>query len=242
MMRALDARVTIVFAGLFSGLTALMQDWRALSASLGVAIALAAVSGVSWRQLGHRLLYVAWGLAAIWILVPIDFDPASAWGWSWRWESAALPARVSFRAVAIVLGVTALLEPMGLLGLLHGLRSLHVPDRLLTLVSMSVRYSFMLRDEYKRLYGAMVSRGYRLSATRAGYTGLSSALGMLLVRSLDRSERVSRAMASRDAGLRTRASREPWNVRDLLASLLGMLLLAGLAALEWIGGSSSSLD
>jgi cobalt/nickel transport system permease protein len=72
-----------------------------------------------------------------------------------------------------------------------------VPDKLTHLLLFTVRYLDVLHREYLRLWAAMKTRGFRPRVNRHTYRSYSYLVGMLLVRSFDRSERVVAAMKCR---------------------------------------------
>ena len=72
-----------------------------------------------------------------------------------------------------------------------------MPPRLAQLLQMTVRYIGLFNDEYHRLRRAMRVRGFRPASNRHSWRSLGNLLGMLLVRSLERAERVRWAMACR---------------------------------------------
>ena len=85
---------------------------------------------------------------------------------------------------------------------LRALRAVRVPSILVTIVSMTYRYLFVLADEAHRMLRARQSR----SASAGGQSGGSIAwrgrvtgnmAGSLFVRSLDRSDRIYQAMLAR---------------------------------------------
>ena len=86
--------------------------------------------------------------------------------------------------------------------LLRALRAVRVPSIIITIVSMTYRYLFVLTDEAQRMLRARQSR----SASAGGRSGGSVAwrarvtgnmAGSLFIRSLDRSDRIYQAMLAR---------------------------------------------
>ena len=76
------------------------------------------------------------------------------------------------------------------------MRAFRIPHVFLLILAFLYRYQFLLVDEAERMLRALQSRGYRArSLLHARVIG--SLLGMFLLRSYERSERVYAAMASR---------------------------------------------
>jgi cobalt/nickel transport system permease protein len=118
--------------------------------------------------------------------------------------------------------------------LAHALHHLHLPEKLVHLMLFTVRYVEVLRREYGRLAAAMKARGFRPRMNRHTYRAYGYLVGMLLVRSLDRSERIVAAMKCR--GFRGRfylldhfalARRDGW------FAMVAAVVLVLLAAVEY---------
>jgi cobalt/nickel transport system permease protein len=115
----------------------------------------------------------------------------------------------------------------------HALSHLHVPDKLTHLLLLTVRYLEVLQREYLRLEAAMRVRGFRPRISRHTYRSYGYLVGMLLVRSLDRSERVLAAMKCR--GFRGRfylLDHFAFSRRDVPFCVASGVVLAGLIVLE----------
>ncbi len=80
--------------------------------------------------------------------------------------------------------------------LLWALRRLHAPESLNLILSVMYRYTGILTEEYARLSRARECRTVRPLGGRR-FTVYARQLGALLLRSLDRAERVHAAMVSR---------------------------------------------
>jgi len=101
------------------------------------------------------------------------------------------------KASAIVMMAMALLGSMEAVTLARALRSLRAPAGLVHLILFTVRYIDVLDQEYRRLRTAMKTRGFRPSNSRHTYVSFGYLIGMMLVRALERSERILQAMKCR---------------------------------------------
>ncbi|MDQ0509907.1 cobalt ECF transporter T component CbiQ [Ancylobacter amanitiformis] len=109
------------------------------------------------------------------------------------WRASLIAAKVS----TCVLVLTVLLGDVEPARLGVALRGLRVPERLSRLCVMTMRYTSLLRDEARRLHDAMRARGFRPRSSRHTWRSYGNLIGMLLVRALDRAERVEEAMLCR---------------------------------------------
>ncbi len=117
-------------------------------------------------------------------------------------EGLTFFATVLLKSWASVTAAVLLTATTPQIELLRALRAVRVPAILVTIVSMTYRYLFVLADEAHRMMRARQSR----SASAGGQSGGSIAwrgrvtgnmAGSLFVRSLDRSDRIYQAMLAR---------------------------------------------
>ena len=125
-----------------------------------------------------------------------------------------LAAAIAAKAVAIALLMEPLLATAPLPVTLHGLSRLGAPEMVGQMVLLSHRYLHVFRHEARRMTAGMRVRGFEKRTDVETLRAVANFLGMLFVRSFERTERVFDAMRARgyrgrfpDAGrlrLRTR--------------------------------------
>lgn len=74
---------------------------------------------------------------------------------------------------------------------------LRLPGLVVQLLGLTYRYIFVLREETRRIRMALRVRGFRRGANLHSYRTLGHVMGSLLVRGVERAERVSQAMQCR---------------------------------------------
>ncbi len=113
--------------------------------------------------------------------------------------------------------------------LAHALHHLGVPDRLVQLLLLTARYLDVMAHEWQRLHRAMRIRGFQFGANWHSWRSVGYLCGMVLIRSLERAERIQGAMQLRgfDGTYRLLAHFH-WQRRDSLLMILWLLILAGL--------------
>ncbi len=139
-------------------------------------------------------------------------------------------AAILLKANAVVLMLAALVGTMSPVVLGRALARLGLPDRLAQLFLFTVRYLDVLHDEYRRLRTAMRARGFVMRADRHTWASVGRLFGMLVVRSLERSDRILAAMRCRGFDGRFPSLEEPGAFRRhdrvcALASVAGLVLL-----------------
>jgi len=134
-----------------------------------------------------------------------------------------------------VLGLTVLLGTVEVVRLGHALNRLRVPQKLTHLFLFTVRYIEVLHHEYLRLVRAMKVRCFRPRMNPHTFRAIGYLVGMLLVKSFDRSERVMAAMKCR--GFRGRffvLDHLAMAGRDVAFGVASFAVLVALIWAEWL--------
>jgi cobalt/nickel transport system permease protein len=114
------------------------------------------------------------------------------------------------------------------------MHELRVPRKMVHLFFFTYRYIHVIHLEYLRLRNAMKVRGFRPGTNMHTYKTFAYLLGMLLVRSSDRGERVREAMLCR--GFRGRLyslSRFSLKTSDVISLVVMLALILALGVFEW---------
>ena len=239
MIDRIDPRTRILAAAVFSGGVAVVNGFAALGLALAAALLAAMLASLHPLAVVKRLVPVnvlmlfliallPWAAAG-----PEDTVLAVLGPLAYTWEGFLLAAAITIKANAIVLAIVVLVGTLDIVALGHALSHLRVPDKLTHLLLFTVRYLDVLRREYLRLRAAMKIRGFRPRMSLHTYRSYGYLVGMLLVRSLDRSERIVAAMKCR--GFRGRFylfDHFAFSVCDAWFAAVSLLLLAALALVE----------
>lgn len=108
-----------------------------------------------------------------------------------------LAATIIAKAVAIALLMEPLVSTAPLPVTLHGLTRLGAPEMVAQMVLLSHRYVHVFRHEARRMAAGMQARGFSLKTDLETMRAIANFLGMLFVRSFERTERVFDAMRAR---------------------------------------------
>lgn len=233
----LDPRARIVAAAAFAVLVALARGWATLGLSAAAAVVLALLTGVHLLPALRRMA----ALGGVFILLAA-LVPWTVAGREWlrigpleySREGLVLVTEMALKAAAIALALMVLVGTLDTARLGRSLGQLGMPDKLVQLFLFTIRYFDVLHGELLRLRAAMKVRGFRPRVDRHTYRSLGYLVGMLLVRSLDRSERILAAMKCR--GFRGRFPRLDDRALTRYDGVFGVataVLLAVLAWMEW---------
>lgn len=235
-LKLLDPRLRLITALLFALTVVSLQQIPLLLLTLLLALATAVWAGLSGPLLLKRLLAMEGFMVVLLIMLPfsvpgeslLTLGPFSA---SLAGLQRALEIALKANAVVILLlALVGTLEPV-VLG--HALGQLRLPEKLIHLFLFSVRYIGVLFDEYQRLRLAMRARAFMAGSNRHTWRTFGWLLGMLLVRSLERSERILAAMKCRGFNGRLYLLQQnSWRRRDTRGLIFTFCLLGVLLLLE----------
>ena len=235
-LRDVDPRVRIVTTVAFAIVVVALQDL----AVLGIALMCAALAALAARLPLVPTLRRAAAMDAF-IVVMLLMLPFTVPGtplltigsltasWEGLWQAIA----IGLKANAIVLLLLALVGTMHPADLGHALHRLGVPAVLIHLLFFTVRYVEVLSREYHRTRLAMKARAFRPRSDLHTWRSLGYLIGMLLVRSLERAERILKAMKCRGFDGRLHAV-DAFTLRpsDGVFAAAWVLVLAALLILE----------
>ncbi len=108
-----------------------------------------------------------------------------------------LAATIAAKAVAIAVLMEPLLSTAPFPVTLHGLSRLGIPEMVGQMLLLSYRYLHVFRHEARRMFSGMQVRGFRKRTELATLRAMGNFIGMLFVRSFERTERVFDAMRAR---------------------------------------------
>ena len=200
LFHRLDPRVKLPAALLWSCLIATSDRLSLPAWALGCSLALTAAAGLPVRKLCARFAFVNMFIALFWLTLPfslpgenvLSLGPLHA-----SREGFLHALRITLKCNAVLLAVTVLLGTSTVFALAHALRHLALPEKLVQMFFFTFRYFQTIHSEYLRLREAMRARCFTPGANLHSYRSYAQLMGILLVRSLNRAERVREAMLCR---------------------------------------------
>ena len=196
----IDPRARILLTLIFSLVVVSLNILPLLVAALALALFILLGSGLAWRSTLKRMLAMDGFILLMLVMLPFTVagDPwFNIAGLTATWQGLWRALEIALKANAIILMLLALVGSMETVTLGHALGKLRVAKNLVHLLLFTVRYIEVLKEEYQRLRQAMQARAFRPGNNWHTYRSFGYLFGMLLVRAMERSERVMEAMQCR---------------------------------------------
>lgn len=233
LISRLDPRSRVLAAALFALLMVSLNHPPTLAAAVVLSGGVAILSRLEMRPTLRHMLALDGFMVLALVMLPftVPGDPlVSVYGMEASRQGLVQALVILLKANAVVLMVLALVGSMDTVALGQALGRLGAPEKLVHLYLFTVRYLDVLYHEYRRLRTAMRARAFTMRSDRHTWTSIGYLFGMLMVHSIERSERIVAAMRCRGFDGSFPAMDEPTRFQGsdgvfALASLAGMVML-----------------
>jgi len=200
LIHRLDPRFRLLAAAALTLPAAVLNDLGAALAALAAGALLVLLARLSPVRVIRRMLAVNAFILFLWLFIPFSMggEPLLVLGpFAATREGVDLALLLTVKSNAILLALMALLGTIPVQDLGPAMQRLGVPGKLCHILLFTYRYIFVIHQEYLTMRQAMQARGFHPRTDRHTYQSYAWLLGMLLVRSWDRAERVHGAMRCR---------------------------------------------
>ncbi len=195
----------------------LIPDLEIALVGLAIALTLALISRIPFSFMLKHMMWVIMFIAPLFVIVSLT--PSGGI------EHASL---IAVKALAAVILIFPMIGTMRFDTTVKALERLKIPSKLVQMIMFAYRYIFVFSGEFQRMFTSLTSRGFRKRTNIYTLSTTGKLIGMLFVRSLDRSERVFSAMVSRgyDGNLKTLVEFEMHTADVLKAAILIAIAVA----------------
>jgi cobalt/nickel transport system permease protein len=175
----------LAIVALLASIAVLPLLWVALVG--GAAASFVATLGVSWGRFLRRFVPI----------LAISLVMAAGSWWSLPRSNSDMMVLAASRAAVASFVLVAFAEKTSLTDFLIGMRTLRMPSLLVTSLMLMLRSLEILNDERKAILRSRAARGGERLGLISEWTSRAGLIGLLMSRSVDRAERVHRAMKAR---------------------------------------------
>ena len=233
-----DPRVKLCLALAYAFLVALSESILVSCVALALGIVLVSIAGLKAGLVLKRIRILLLFMVLLWITLPLSMPGTTVFtlgSLNVSAEGIRQALAVSLKATAVVILIIALLGTSSVFSLVHALSHFHVPKKLLYLFFLSYRYVHVIGVEYYRLRDAMRVRAFSPGTNMHTLRSYGYLVGMLLVRSFERSDRIYHAMLCRGFQGRFYLLRHFHMHRGDIAFMTAMsIIFLGMGLAEWL--------
>jgi cobalt/nickel transport system permease protein len=172
---------------------------RVAAAGAALALGLLLMARLPWRLVLVRLMAAQAILLPCLVILPFTFagERISFGPWTLSREGLQVAALLYLRALALVTIGLAVVYSTPMVVLLHALQTFRLPRVLVETALLTYRYAFTLVWELTRVRWALATRGFRGRVNLHSQRTLAHVIGVSLIRSLERTERIYQSMLCR---------------------------------------------
>ena len=237
LIQRLDPRIKIVVVFFFSVVVAVLNRIPVLLCALILGFLIVLAAKVPIKDLIKRLTPVNMLIGFLWLFLPFTFagKPLFFLGsLPVTHEGVLYATRISIKSNAIMLMMIVLVATTPVFTLGHAMHELRIPSKIVHLFFFTYRYIHVMHREYLRLLNSMKIRGFKANTSLHTYKTFAYMIGMLLVRSFDRAQRVQNAMLCRGFKGNLYSLKEfSIKKKDIVSFVLMMTVILVLGVLEW---------
>jgi len=237
LIKTLDPRVKIVIVFLFSIVVAVSSQFNVLLGALMLSFSIVVAARVPALAVCRRLVPVNLMMVFLWLFLPFTFigEPLYWVGpLSITREGVLYAAQISIKSNAMMLMLIALVASTPIFTLGHAMHELGIPPKIVHLFFFTYRYIHVMYREYTRLVNSMKIRSFKPGNNLHTYRTVAFMVGMLLVRSLDRAQKVHNAMLCRGfRGNLYSLTQFSLKRRDVVSLMVMVTVILILGVLEW---------
>lgn len=196
----MDIRLKLISLFAFALTIALSKGWLIPLAGLLILLIFSLIYHINIIERFKRVALAEELLLLLVIFLPFTYPgrPLFSLGpVSLSYEGLREALLIFFRSSIILLGSAVFLNLSDPVTIVRGLYELRLPPKLVEIAFFTLRYISVMESEYRKLKRSMKARGFKPSLSLHAYRGYAYLLGMLLLRSYERAERVYKAMLAR---------------------------------------------
>ena len=237
-LHLLDPRGKMVIAAIFSVVVAVSDRYGCLAIAACASFALLLLAKLPLRQVLLRLVAVNAFILFLWLFLPFTYGGSTLFAFGplhATREGVSYALLITIKSNAIVVALIALLATTPVVTLGHALSHLGVPDKLVHLFFFTFRYLQVIHLEYERLRDSMKIRGFRPRTNMHTYKSYAYLVGMLMIKSFDRADRIRKAMLCRGFhGKFYLLSHFKFQRNDMLMLVFMGLVTTVMVTLQWV--------
>jgi cobalt/nickel transport system permease protein len=233
----LDPRGKLIVVFLFSIVVAAAHRFQVLLGSLVLGLLIVLAAKVPAKELVKRLIPVNMLILFLWLFLPFTFggEPLFFMGsMAVTREGVFYATQITIKSNTMMLMLIAMAVSTPIFSIGHAMHELKIPKKIVHLFFFTYRYIHAIYREYFRLKNSIKIRGFVPKTSLHTYKTFAYLVGMLLVRSFDRAQRVHNAMLCRGFKGELYSLRKfSFKTNDIVSMAFMMAVIILMGVLEW---------
>ncbi len=200
LFHRLDPRVKFLTFIPYVIVIAVSQGLAIPITGLAVSSIMAVIAELNMKKLLNRLIAVNVFVLTLWLFIPFSYPGLELYSigpLTASKEGVLYVLSITMKTNAIVLATIAVLGTSEVFSLAHAFVHLKAPNKLVHLFFFFYRYISVLHEEFTRLKRAMKIRSFKPGTDLHTYKSYAYLVGMLIVSSYERAQRIYSAMICR---------------------------------------------
>jgi len=199
-IHGLEPRIKIISFTILIFSVVFIENINIAVLSLFIALSILLVSRLPLKFILKRVKVILVFVVPILVLMPFTVPGEVLWSCGLLTvskEGLYFGFLVAIRSLTAIILVITLLGSQKFETTLKGLALLKIPDIIIQMLLFTYRYIFVMIDEFICIWSAMRSKGYKFRTNMSGLKVIGNLIGVLLVKSYERAERVYMAMIAK---------------------------------------------
>jgi cobalt/nickel transport system permease protein len=195
-----DPRTKIITFTLLIFSSVFVEDIRFAALALIAAFILLIISKLPFKFIFNHVKWVSLFILPFLIIMPFTVDGdvlVNISSITITYEGITYGFLITVRAFTAILLVFTMLGTMRFDTTIKALHMLKIPNPLVQMLMFTYRYIFVFLDEFQRMWTAMTSKGFKPGLNLSSMSKIGKSVGMLVVKSYERAQRVYQAMLSK---------------------------------------------
>ncbi len=245
LIKRLDPRVKILEVFFFSIVVAVSNSLPVLFSALVVSCCIVLAARIPAKEIFRRLVPVNMMIIFLWFFLPFTIEGKHLFNigtLAVTQQGLIYTLQITIKSNAMMLMLISLIASTPIFSLGHAMLELNVPKKLVHLFFFTYRYIHVMNKEYMRLINALKIRGFRPGTNLHTYRTFAYIVGMLLIKSYDRIQRVRNAMLCRGFKGDFYSLRNfSFKKIDAVSIFLMIAIIILLGVMEWTAINRSSI-
>lgn len=238
ILDSIDPRAKVVMTLLFAFSVVLSEQMYALLFGAIVALTIAGIAKLALKTTLKRLIAMDMFMVVLLLILPFTVKGEviyQLFGYPASWQGLEQGIKIALKANSVVLMIFSTVTTLPSSAVASTLVWLKIPDKLIQLMFFTLRYLSVIVEEFQRLRRSMKARSFVMGFNWHTWRSVGYLIGMMIVRAMQRSERIVKAMKCRGyIGRYHNYYAMQWQIRDTYYVLAAWVIVLSIIGLNFV--------